>query len=177
MASKNNDEKIKLFWIPLIFNVVNFIILIILAFVNFGLNKKVEKYKINESFIAEFNAIRAEKIGESWAEINEWEAQISMAMNHYKKFQDNHQKHDSVFAADLMKNLIGYEKLFKIERNRFWLGEKQFKIIGDFATLASRKQDNYIKYNQDSIQIINDLIHKKRLEADAVLQELLEETK
>jgi hypothetical protein len=174
MTTIEHDEKVKLFWVPLIFNGINFIILIILAFLNFDLNKKVEKYKINESFMSEFNAIRAEKIGESWAEINEWEAQISLALEHYKKFKDNGQKHDSIFASDLFQNLSGYEKLFIIERNRFWLGEKQYKILGDFATLASSKFDNCLKFNQDSINNLNKLIHQKRKEADDIIKELLD---
>lgn len=177
MVAKNHDEIMKLVWIPLTLNAINTVLLIFLAFINFGLNKNVEKFKINESFISEFNKIRAEKIGESWAEINEWEAQISMALEHFKKYMDTRQKQDSIFATDLIKKTTGYETLFKIEKNRFWIGEKQYNLLGDFATVVARKQDNYIRYNQDSIRIINDLIHKKRLEAEVVLQELLNGTK
>ncbi len=174
MLTKEQKERRTAFCDSIKINGINTLILGgALVFITFLLNNKIEKSKVEESFISEFNKVKAQKIGESWAELNEWEAQISIQLYHYKNYMDKPNKQDSIFTYDLLNKTKGYEKLFKIERNRFWIGEKHYKILGDFGLLVARKQDNYLKFNQDSINILNKLIHQKRVEADAILEEML----
>lgn len=145
----------------------------ILALITFGLNHKLEKFKAKESFRSEYNKIKVQKLGECWAGINEWEAQLSLFLDHKRNYLLSHQSQDSLFANDLSIKITGYDKLFLIERNRFWIGEDEYNILGEFALLVTRKANHYSNFNQDSINLINNLIHQKRLEADEYFNEML----
>lgn len=145
------------------------------------INHQLEKRRTHESFVNEFNKIKAQKIGDSWAELSEWEARVDIFSRVWLESEEN-LKNSSLLPSKqemdeyskLYEGAIGYEKLFMIERNRFWVGKEQFNLMGDFATLVSRKVENYTTYNQDSIVIINKLIDEKRVEIDEVVTSMLE---
>ncbi len=153
---------------------------ILLTIIGSFINWQIEKSKIKNSFVIEFNKIKAQKIGESWAELNELEAQISILLELDKRTSDNYKKYktspsiqDSTMILALLNKTMGYEKLFKIERNRFWIGEEQYQLMGEFGLLVTRKQDNYLKFNQDSIIILNKMIHQKREHLESVISKML----
>lgn len=145
----------------------------ILALITFGLNHKLEKFKAKESLRSEYNKIKVQKLGECWAGINEWEAQTSLFLDHKRNYLVAHGIEDSITASELYIKAKGYDKLFLLERNRFWIGEYEYDILGEFALLVARKADNYLNFDQDSINLINSLIHQKRLEADEYFIKML----
>jgi len=159
----------------------NLFLALVLLGVGALINHKLENIRSHDSFTAEFNKIKAQKIGESWAELSEWEARVDILFRVWLESEERLKnstwlpsKQEMDEYSKLYEGAIGYEKIFMIERNRFWVGKEQYYLMGDFAALVSRKVENYTTYNQDSIIIINKLIDEKRLEIDAVVTSILE---
>lgn len=145
------------------------------------LNHTLERKRERDAFISEFNKIKAQKIGESWAELNEWEARLDILSRVWIESMENLEngirptKKDNDEYSKLYNETIGYDKLFLIERNRFWVGREQFILMGDFAALVSRKAENVLSRNLDSIAVINKQIDQKRIEIDEVVSNMVGE--
>lgn len=181
MQTKKQKERKSAFYDSIKINVINTIILGgALVFITFLLNNKTEKSKINESFRSEFTKTKAQKIGEAWGDLNEFEAKSDILLSEYKNFSNDYIKNKTESSKQgLIKTLksinemSGYEIVYKIDRNRFWIGEEQYRIMGDFAMLIARRMGNYVIFNQDSINKLNEMISQKRQKLDSVLSELL----
>lgn len=152
-----------------------------LVLICFGafINHKLEKLREHDSFMSEMNKIKAQKIGESWAELNEWEGRISLLYELHNSIADQvkngiqvHQREQLEYSK-LLNETYGYDKLFLIKRNRYYIDDVQYRLMEEFATLVIRKSDNYLTHNQDSIFIIDKLIEQKRVKIDEVANTMM----
>ena len=181
MQTKKQKERRIAFYDSIKINALNTLILGgALVFITFFLNNKIEKSKIKESFISEFNKSKAQKIGEAWGDLNEFEAKSDILFGEYKRISDDYKnsktessKQGLIKTLKSINELSGYEIVYRISRNRFWIGEEQYQIMGDFAMLIARRIGNYVIFNQDSINKLNEMISQKRQKLDSVLSELL----
>ena len=73
----------------------------------------------------------------------------------------------------LLKEVISDSVYYKTQQNRFWIGEEQYKLMGDFVTLIYRKQELYRHFSPDSLTIIDTLLDKKRGQIDSVIIKML----
>ena len=65
-------------------------------------------------------------------------------------------------------------ELYRIELNRFWIGEEQYQLMGDFAWLIFRKIDMFSQqFDPDSLLNIDRLINAKRAKLDSVVLKIL----
>lgn len=150
----------------------------ILVLLTFYLNNQIEKNKIQNSFRFEFNKVKVQKIGESWEELNILEAELEVAvrlqMENLKNgiYNKPFNKEDNPIISDLVKRVNDYGMLVRLEKNRYWIGEKQYQLMVDFASLMDRKVNILIRFNQDSLNIIDELIRQRRKQLDSVIEEM-----
>ncbi len=162
------------------------IIGILLACVTVLFNYLSEKSLVKNSFTTEFNKIKVQKIGETWEVLNVWEAETDELLQLAKKVLES--KKDSVYILDeweaqrlmiLKKSMFFDTEYYKVQQNRFWIGNEQYKLMGDFALLIAEKQDIYLNFRKNlnfdsSIIAIDNKINQKRSIIDSVVIQMLE---
>lgn len=152
---------------------------ILLTIIGSFFNWQIEKSKIKNSFISEFNKIKAQKIGETWEALNVYEAKADMILKLSKQFNDDlgkNPKHDErnyKKLTGLINEALSDSIYYITQKNRFWIGDEQYKLMGDFVTLIYRKQEIYKHFSTDSLIIFDNLINNKRGQIDSVLNKML----
>lgn len=88
------------------------------------------KLTSQRSFFDELNKIRIQKIGEMWEQIDKNEVTIDNLLEKPKNSSNSNEKTDNVNVMNL-NSLIQEDKVI-INKNRFWLGEKNYSKVYEY---------------------------------------------
>ena len=170
-----------------IISITSLLLTLLIFLISIGTNRKLELFKSQNAIVSNYSKVQIDKLAELWGELNVFEAKIFELTLLIKKYQFN-KVDTTTFAArkdaarfDELKKSINFEEiLYLAERNRFWINEEQYNLLGDWSLQVVRKLEIYsylssdsIIAKSDSLIILDKLISEKRQKLDAVLMSTL----
>lgn len=96
-------------------------------------NRSIQLLKLTSqrSFFDELNKVRIQKIGEMWEQIDINEVTIDSLLEKPKKSSNSDKENPNYVNAMNLKSLIQEDKVI-INKNRFWLGEKNYTKVYEY---------------------------------------------
>jgi hypothetical protein len=149
---------------------------LLIALAGFVLNLVLTRYKEEQNFKFQLNTIRAQKIAESWEELNQITYKVE---GQILELNDILNKDINLlsFLGPISSQKVAIDSLSNdlklvLIRNKFWFAQPDFNVLWEYASFLNNienvKDINGLKFFQEKLGLLQNNIIKMR---DGILKE------